>query len=109
VRQILKLKYSQSREIWSRKKKGGGLRAQIVLNRQIKAKNLKQEKEKISNCTFGVMEIEKETKLKEARRLYDRADFKECIEALKGMEAEKRTVELIGRSYFQLSEIEKGK
>jgi len=55
------------------------------------------------------MEIEKETKLKEARRLYDRADFKECIEALKGMEAEKRTVELIGRSYFQLSEIEKGK
>ena len=55
------------------------------------------------------MEIEKETKLKEARRFYDRADFKECIEALKGMEAEKRTVELIGRSYFQLSEIEKGK
>lgn len=55
------------------------------------------------------MEIETETKLKEARRLYDRADFKECIEALKGMEAEKRTVELIGRSYFQLSEIEKGK
>jgi len=55
------------------------------------------------------MEIETEAKLKEARRLYHRADFKECIEALKGMETEKRTVELIGRSYFQLSEIEKGK
>lgn len=46
------------------------------------------------------MEIETEKKLKEARRLYDQADFKGCIDALKGIKADKRTVELVGRSYF---------
>lgn len=55
------------------------------------------------------MDLETEKQLTEARRLYDRSDFKECIDAVKGMKADKRTVELIGRSYMMLSDIKKGK